>query len=99
MPVGQFARVGFGIRDELLHVFGWEVRVHHQDKSGLTNFANRREIFDGVIRQFAVEVHIGSLCCAGGHQKRIAVCRRRFDGLCSQDTVGTCFVLDGDRLP
>ena len=94
----QLAGVGLGIGHKLLHIVSRKLRFDHEDEAGLTDFADRSEVFYRVIRQLLVQADIGGLRGAGGNQKGVAICRRTFDRLRTQNAIGTCPVLDVDRL-
>jgi len=94
----QFTRMRLAIGNELFQVFGRELVLHHQNEPGFTDFPDRREVFDRVVRQLFVQAHIGRLGGAGGHQKGVAVRRRSLDRLGTQYAVGAGFVFDGDGL-
>ena len=96
--VAELGRVGLQVGQKLGHVFDRQVGIHHQHIGRAANHAHRREVFDGVVGQFAARGGAGAM---GGHvtlHQGVAVGRGLGRGLASDGAAATPHVVDHDVL-
>src|SRR4029453_2369610 len=73
-------------------------RRNDEDVRRTADHGDRREVFDGVVRQLAHR-GVGAVRAHVAHHQRVAVGRRTRGRLRTYDATATALVFDDDRLP
>ena len=95
----QFAGLALAQRHQVLGAFHRQIVVHQEDRAGVAEDRDRREIADRMILEVGIERDVGRQRAGRiGHHQRIAI-RRRVDDLLDRDgAAGAGAVVDDDGL-
>ena len=95
--VGELARIGLGIGDELGNRLGRNRRIYHHDKGAADEARDRRDVADEIEIEFVVERRIDRVRRTD-QEERVAVRRRAHDRLGGDIAAGARPVLDDEWL-
>ena len=96
--IGELARIGLGVGDQLLDVFRRHRRMHHQHQRAGADQADRLEILARVVADIAVERRIDRQRPGAAEHQRVAVRRGLGDRARRDRAARAAAVLDHDLL-
>ena len=96
VPVGQLARIGLHIADELGECLRRHRRMHRQRERGNRDVGNRLQVLERIVERPALEDRLGDVGRRAAEQDGVAVRPRARDGGGTERAAAAALVLDHD---